>query len=60
MRGRVVHSGGAMMFVRLIACALVVMVVGCAKPEKAERPVFEAFDFDYLTKIKAAGLVIPF
>ena len=41
-----------MMFVRLIACALVVLVVGCAKPEKAERPVFEAFDFDYLTKIK--------
>lgn len=38
-----------MKFVRLAALALVVGLAGCAKPEK---PVFEAFDFDYLTKIK--------
>jgi hypothetical protein len=34
---------------RLVALALVVGLAGCAVPEK---PVFEAFDFDYLTKIK--------
>ncbi len=38
-----------MMVMRLLAFALVVVLSGCAKPEK---PVFEAFDFDYLTKIK--------
>ncbi len=38
-----------MMFVRLVAFALVVVLGACAKPEK---PVFEAFDFGYLTKIK--------
>jgi hypothetical protein len=37
------------MVIRLVAFVLVVVLSGCAKPEK---PVFEAFDFDYLTKIK--------
>ena len=47
--GVYVRVGWTMGFVRLVALALVVGLAGCAKPEK---PVFEAFDFDYLTKIK--------
>jgi hypothetical protein len=41
--------GRVMVLFRCLALCFVVGLVGCKAPEK---PVFEAFDFEYLTKIK--------
>ena len=42
-------------FARRAALFVVLVLAGCSKPE---RPVFEAFEFDYLTKIKlSAGAI---